>query len=148
MANGFRNIQNLVQKMKRKRCTYDFVEVMACPSGCLNGGAQARQEEETAAAVSSAAAKAALENLVALHRYLEVQNQIQINASLNQGPQESRQDHFRRAQGGAAKPSKEKSTVLVSRGGEIVSQLAMLNRAADSALAVLHARGPGHPGGC
>ena len=40
IANGFRNIQNLVQKMKRKRCQYDFVEVMACPSGCLNGGAQ------------------------------------------------------------------------------------------------------------
>ena len=40
IANGFRNIQNLVQKMKRKRCGYDFVEVMACPSGCLNGGAQ------------------------------------------------------------------------------------------------------------
>ena len=27
VANGFRNIQNLVQKMKRKRCNYDFVEV-------------------------------------------------------------------------------------------------------------------------
>jgi len=70
VANGFRNIQNLVQKMKRKRCTYDFVEVMACPSGCLNGGAQARQEEGPDAQVSSAAAKAALEHLVALHRSL------------------------------------------------------------------------------
>ena len=27
VANGFRNIQNLVQKMKRKRCDYDYVEV-------------------------------------------------------------------------------------------------------------------------
>ena len=44
-AYGFRNIQNLVQKMKRKRCDYDFVEVMACPGGCLNGGAQCRPEE-------------------------------------------------------------------------------------------------------
>ena len=42
IANGFRNIQNLVQKMKRKRCDYDLVEIMACPSGCLNGGAQLR----------------------------------------------------------------------------------------------------------
>ena len=33
IANGFRNIQNLVQRMKRKKCTYDYVEVMACPSG-------------------------------------------------------------------------------------------------------------------
>lgn len=42
IANGFRNIQNLVQKLKRNKCTYHFVEVMACPSGCLNGGAQIR----------------------------------------------------------------------------------------------------------
>lgn len=33
IANGFRNIQNLVQKLKSKRCSYDYVEVMACPSG-------------------------------------------------------------------------------------------------------------------
>jgi iron only hydrogenase large subunit-like protein len=48
-AYGFRNIQNLVQKMKRGKCVYQLVEVMACPSGCLNGGAQIRPgEEETA----------------------------------------------------------------------------------------------------
>jgi hypothetical protein len=33
------------QKLKRKKCDYDFVEIMACPSGCLNGGAQSRPEE-------------------------------------------------------------------------------------------------------
>lgn len=33
IANGFRNIQNLVQKLKRGKSTYHFVEVMACPSG-------------------------------------------------------------------------------------------------------------------
>lgn len=32
-AHGFRNIQNLVQKMKRGRSSYHYVEVMACPSG-------------------------------------------------------------------------------------------------------------------
>ncbi|EDW02951.1 probable cytosolic Fe-S cluster assembly factor GH10760 [Drosophila grimshawi] len=43
IANGFRNIQNLVQKLKRgKGPGYQFVEVMACPSGCINGGAQVR----------------------------------------------------------------------------------------------------------
>ncbi|XP_013197617.2 probable cytosolic Fe-S cluster assembly factor GL21135 [Amyelois transitella] len=42
IANGFRNIQNLVQKLKRGKSPYHYVEVMACPSGCLNGGAQAR----------------------------------------------------------------------------------------------------------
>lgn len=30
---GFRNIQNLVQKLKRGKSSYHFVEVMACPSG-------------------------------------------------------------------------------------------------------------------
>ena len=45
IANGFRNIQNLVQKLKRKRCDFDFVEVLACPSGCVNGGAQLRHAE-------------------------------------------------------------------------------------------------------
>ncbi|XP_028339828.1 cytosolic iron-sulfur assembly component 3 isoform X2 [Physeter macrocephalus] len=39
-AYGFRNIQNLVQKIKRGRCPYHYVEVMACPAGCLNGGGQ------------------------------------------------------------------------------------------------------------
>uniref|UniRef100_A0A1A9WES9 Fe_hyd_SSU domain-containing protein n=1 Tax=Glossina brevipalpis TaxID=37001 RepID=A0A1A9WES9_9MUSC len=42
IANGFRNIQNLVQKLKRGKTQYHFVEVMACPSGCINGGAQIR----------------------------------------------------------------------------------------------------------
>ncbi|KAI8435348.1 hypothetical protein MSG28_003673 [Choristoneura fumiferana] len=42
IANGFRNIQNLVQKLKRAKSPYHYVEVMACPSGCLNGGAQVR----------------------------------------------------------------------------------------------------------
>lgn len=32
-AYGFRNIQNLMQKLKQRRCKYQFVEVMACPSG-------------------------------------------------------------------------------------------------------------------
>lgn len=38
---GFRNIQGLVRKIKMRKCDYDYVEVMACPSGCLNGGGQA-----------------------------------------------------------------------------------------------------------
>lgn len=39
-AYGFRNIQMLMRKLKTKRCEYQYVEVMACPSGCLNGGGQ------------------------------------------------------------------------------------------------------------
>ncbi|XP_076813276.1 cytosolic Fe-S cluster assembly factor narfl-like [Clavelina lepadiformis] len=44
-AYGFRSIQNLVQKMKRGKCPYHFVEVMACPSGCLNGGGQIKEDD-------------------------------------------------------------------------------------------------------
>ncbi|XP_011686464.1 PREDICTED: probable cytosolic Fe-S cluster assembly factor CPIJ010948 isoform X1 [Wasmannia auropunctata] len=44
IINGFRNIQNIVQKMKRGKCIYDYVEIMACPCGCLNGGAQVRPD--------------------------------------------------------------------------------------------------------
>lgn len=36
VANGFRNIQNLVQKLKRGKSSYHYVEVMACPSGKLH----------------------------------------------------------------------------------------------------------------
>ena len=44
LAYGFRNIQNIVQKIKKNTCNYHFVEIMACPSGCLNGGGQVRDE--------------------------------------------------------------------------------------------------------
>ncbi|NXS94385.1 NARFL factor, partial [Jacana jacana] len=47
LAYGFRNIQNLVQKLKRGKSPYHYVEVMACPSGCLNGGGQIRLDGES-----------------------------------------------------------------------------------------------------
>ena len=40
LAYGFRNIQTLMRKIKRRMCDYHYVEIMACPSGCLNGGGQ------------------------------------------------------------------------------------------------------------
>ena len=39
-VSGFKNIQNLIRKIKMNKCVYDYVEIMACPSGCLNGGGQ------------------------------------------------------------------------------------------------------------
>ncbi|CAG8515663.1 8432_t:CDS:2 [Paraglomus occultum] len=44
-ANGFRNIQNLVRKIKSGSSPYHYVEVMACPSGCINGGGQLKPDE-------------------------------------------------------------------------------------------------------
>ncbi|CAA7395501.1 unnamed protein product [Spirodela intermedia] len=40
LCYGFRNLQNIVRKIKIRKCDYHFIEIMACPSGCLNGGGQ------------------------------------------------------------------------------------------------------------
>ncbi|KAG0169716.1 hypothetical protein DFQ30_003309 [Apophysomyces sp. BC1015] len=45
-AYGFRNIQNIVRKVKTGKCTYHYVEVMACPGGCVNGGGQLAPNSE------------------------------------------------------------------------------------------------------
>jgi hypothetical protein len=37
---GFRNIQMALIKLKQQKLDLDFIEVMACPSGCINGGGQ------------------------------------------------------------------------------------------------------------
>lgn len=31
-----------MRKIKQGKCDYDYVELMACPSGCLNGGGQVK----------------------------------------------------------------------------------------------------------
>ncbi|CAO3599606.1 unnamed protein product [Absidia cylindrospora] len=45
-AYGFRNIQNIVRKIKTGKCNYHYVEVMACPGGCANGGGQLPAQEQ------------------------------------------------------------------------------------------------------
>ncbi|CAI5479008.1 unnamed protein product [Closterium sp. Yama58-4] len=47
-AYGFRNIQNVLRRAKQGRCPYHYVEVMACPGGCLNGGGQRPPEQRKA----------------------------------------------------------------------------------------------------
>ena len=37
---GFRNIQRIVQQVKKNKCEYRYVEMMACPGGCYLGGGQ------------------------------------------------------------------------------------------------------------
>ncbi|XAR65750.1 hypothetical protein NMG60_11009960, partial [Bertholletia excelsa] len=44
LCYGFRNLQNVVRKIKTGKCDYHFIEVMACPSGCLNGGGQIKRK--------------------------------------------------------------------------------------------------------
>uniref|UniRef100_A0A8C5UTU1 Nuclear prelamin A recognition factor n=1 Tax=Microcebus murinus TaxID=30608 RepID=A0A8C5UTU1_MICMU len=44
-AYGFRNIQNMILKLKKGALPYHFVEVLACPGGCLNGRGQAQTRD-------------------------------------------------------------------------------------------------------
>ncbi len=60
VANGFRNIQNIVRKLKTTDLHY--VEIMACPSGCLNGGGQIRAEN----AADREASKAKLKSVTSV----------------------------------------------------------------------------------
>ncbi|CAI0374341.1 unnamed protein product [Linum tenue] len=45
LCYGFQNLQNIVRKVKMGKCDYHFVEVMACPAGCLNGGGQIKPNQ-------------------------------------------------------------------------------------------------------
>ena len=38
--SGLGNTRNLLKKIERGEVSYDFVEVMACPGGCVGGGGQ------------------------------------------------------------------------------------------------------------
>ena len=44
VVSGLANASRLISKIKNGEADYDFVEVMACPSGCINGGGQPRTE--------------------------------------------------------------------------------------------------------
>ena len=44
-AYGFQHIQNIIRKLKMQRCDYEYVELMACPSGCINGGGQIKPQQ-------------------------------------------------------------------------------------------------------
>jgi len=43
---GFRNIQTVIRQIKKGECPYHYIEVMACPSGCTNGGGQIESTDE------------------------------------------------------------------------------------------------------
>lgn len=40
VANEIANAKKIMEDLHKGECDYDFVEVMACPSGCLGGGGQ------------------------------------------------------------------------------------------------------------
>jgi NADH-quinone oxidoreductase subunit G/NADP-reducing hydrogenase subunit HndD len=40
VAHGLENARKIVEKVLKEKCPYDFVEIMACPGGCIGGGGQ------------------------------------------------------------------------------------------------------------
>lgn len=40
VAHGLGNARSLIEALKTGKVTYDFVEIMACPGGCVGGGGQ------------------------------------------------------------------------------------------------------------
>ena len=40
MVHSLSNVRKLINRILNKEVTYDFVEVMACAGGCINGGGQ------------------------------------------------------------------------------------------------------------
>lgn len=40
VVNGLANTRELIDALERGEVHYDFVEVMACPGGCVGGGGQ------------------------------------------------------------------------------------------------------------
>ena len=45
-VSGLANAESLLKKIESGEAAYDFVEVMACPGGCVNGGGQPQQLAE------------------------------------------------------------------------------------------------------
>ena len=42
---GTANARKLIEKVKAGEASYHFVEVMACPGGCIGGGGQPKDKE-------------------------------------------------------------------------------------------------------
>jgi len=80
IVNGLGNARQLLENMKNKKCNYDYVEIMACPGGCIGGGGQpvpvnAKIREQRAASLYNIDEKLSIrtahENLALLKVYRE-----------------------------------------------------------------------------
>ncbi|MEW6106997.1 MAG: [Fe-Fe] hydrogenase large subunit C-terminal domain-containing protein, partial [Bacillota bacterium] len=55
VASGLGNAARLLQRIRDGRASYHFVEIMACPGGCIEGGGQPRSCDPEIAAKRAAA---------------------------------------------------------------------------------------------
>lgn len=51
VANGLGNAAKIMDLIRDGKAPYDFVEIMACPGGCVNGGGQPIHDAKTCASV-------------------------------------------------------------------------------------------------
>jgi len=59
VTSGLSNAKRLLENIKAGKAKYDFIEVMACPGGCVNGGGQPTQPASVRNNVDLKAARAA-----------------------------------------------------------------------------------------
>ena len=59
VASGLANARNLLDMVKAGEKTYHFIEIMACPGGCVNGGGQPIQPSSVRNEVDIRALRAA-----------------------------------------------------------------------------------------
>jgi len=50
VASGLANAREVIERVKRGEAEYDFIEIMACPGGCVGGGGQPIADGEERAA--------------------------------------------------------------------------------------------------
>ena len=43
VASGIKNARKLLESVRDGKADYQFIEIMACPGGCVNGGGQPTQ---------------------------------------------------------------------------------------------------------
>ena len=60
VASGTKNAKELLNKVKAGELKVDFIEIMACPGGCINGGGQPVQSAATKAAIDLKAARSSI----------------------------------------------------------------------------------------
>lgn len=58
VASGLGNAKELMEKVRNGEADYHFIEVMACPGGCVNGGGQPHQMAPVRAVVDIRSARA------------------------------------------------------------------------------------------
>lgn len=49
VASGLKNAKKIMEEISNGKADYDFVEIMACPGGCINGGGQPIKSSKTRA---------------------------------------------------------------------------------------------------